>query len=115
MKTNLSFGTALLLAAVFFLHPLALCAIGVQAESARAHACCQRNTAPEKRGSEAPCCKIPSLPASQGVFELAGMPAIPELSPTGVFIAEPRSEEATPQVVLFAPPPFFIHFHQLLI
>jgi len=115
MKTNLSFGTALLLAAVFFLHPIALCAAGVQVESARTHACCHKNVVTEQQSSEAPCCKISSLPAPQGVAELAGIPAVPELTVTGEVSVAPRFEETTSQAALFSPPPFFIQFHQLLI
>jgi len=115
MKTNLSFGTALLLAAVFFLHPIALCAAGVQAESARAHACCHKDAAQEQKSSEAPCCRISSLPAPEGVAELAGMPALPELPATVEESGKPRFEETTSHTVVFAPPPFFIQFHQLLI
>ena len=115
MKTNVSFGTALLLAAVFLLHPVALCAAGNKAESARVHACCQKETAPARKSSEAPCCKISSLPASQGVAEVAGIVALPELPASVEVSAAPRFEGFTPRALLLSPPPFFLQFHQLLI
>src|SRR3982751_2389151 len=94
MKTKISFGVAV--AAVFFLHPVALCAAGAQVESSHGHACCPKETAPDQKSPEAPCCKISSLPASQGSAERTGTPVLSELPATTEIWVDTSFEEVTP-------------------
>jgi hypothetical protein len=116
MKTTFKFGFAVLLAALFLVHPLAACAAMWQPAEATAHPCCPRKPQPATAPSGTDCCIVsapPVSPVQVNAIESLVWGALANTTQQAINLAEWDSNGALPQ--LFSRSHLFVAFHQLLI
>ena len=116
MKTTLKLGTAVFVAALFLLHPLAACAAMWQPAEAVRHHCCPRTSGPTNTTPAADCC-IASAPPSTAVQVQTDQSAVWGAVPNPVVpVGTPVHAAAVAySEKLFLTPHLFVKFHQLLI